>query len=85
MHLLGFVLKLTMWTVGISFDLFDLICDNVQLWFVHHYENLNTLFDVLQEVLDIARQLLAELVLHNDCEIEENKSKLEQLKTVLEM
>ncbi|KAK7117608.1 hypothetical protein R3I94_022989 [Phoxinus phoxinus] len=39
----------------------------------------------LQEVLDIARQLLAELVLHNDCEIEEKKSKLEQLKTVLEM
>ncbi|XP_051545445.1 inositol hexakisphosphate and diphosphoinositol-pentakisphosphate kinase 1 isoform X5 [Myxocyprinus asiaticus] len=39
----------------------------------------------LQEVLDIARQLLAELVQHNDCEIEEKKSKLEQLKTVLEM
>ncbi|XP_016119442.1 inositol hexakisphosphate and diphosphoinositol-pentakisphosphate kinase 2-like, partial [Sinocyclocheilus grahami] len=39
----------------------------------------------LQEVLDIARQLLAELILHNDCEIEEKKSKLEQLKTVLEM
>ncbi|TRY56159.1 hypothetical protein DNTS_015275, partial [Danionella cerebrum] len=30
-------------------------------------------------------QLLAELVLHNDCEIEEKKSKLEQLKTVLEI
>ncbi|KAM6973363.1 inositol hexakisphosphate and diphosphoinositol-pentakisphosphate kinase 1 [Aplochiton taeniatus] len=39
----------------------------------------------LQEVLDIARLLLAELVQHNDCEIEEKKSKLEQLKTVLEM
>uniref|UniRef100_A0AAY4BQN6 Inositol hexakisphosphate and diphosphoinositol-pentakisphosphate kinase n=1 Tax=Denticeps clupeoides TaxID=299321 RepID=A0AAY4BQN6_9TELE len=39
----------------------------------------------LQEVLDIARQLLLELVQHNDCEIEEKKSKLEQLKTVLEM
>ncbi|XP_074489969.1 inositol hexakisphosphate and diphosphoinositol-pentakisphosphate kinase 2 isoform X6 [Sebastes fasciatus] len=39
----------------------------------------------LQEVLDIARLLLVELVQHNDCEIEEKKSKLEQLKTVLEM
>ncbi|KAG9489223.1 hypothetical protein GDO78_005298 [Eleutherodactylus coqui] len=39
----------------------------------------------LQEVLDIARLLLAELGTHNDCEIEERKSKLEQLKTVLEM
>ncbi|XP_018110854.1 inositol hexakisphosphate and diphosphoinositol-pentakisphosphate kinase 2 isoform X7 [Xenopus laevis] len=39
----------------------------------------------LQEVLDIARLLLAELGMHNDCEIEEQKSKLEQLKTVLEM
>ncbi|XP_044135492.1 inositol hexakisphosphate and diphosphoinositol-pentakisphosphate kinase 1 isoform X8 [Bufo gargarizans] len=39
----------------------------------------------LQEVLDIARLLLAELGAHNDCEIEERKSKLEQLKTVLEM
>ncbi|XP_032379531.1 inositol hexakisphosphate and diphosphoinositol-pentakisphosphate kinase 2 isoform X1 [Etheostoma spectabile] len=39
----------------------------------------------LQEVLDIARLLLVELVEHNDCEIEEKKSKLEQLKTVLEM
>ncbi|TSK28087.1 Inositol hexakisphosphate and diphosphoinositol-pentakisphosphate kinase 1 [Bagarius yarrelli] len=39
----------------------------------------------LQEVLDIARQLLAELGQHTDCEIEEKKSKLEQLKTVLEM
>lgn len=38
-----------------------------------------------QEVLDITRQLLAELGQHNDCEIEEKKSKLEQLKTVLEM
>ncbi|KAG8440584.1 hypothetical protein GDO86_006364 [Hymenochirus boettgeri] len=39
----------------------------------------------LQEVLDIARLLLTELGAHNDCEIEERKSKLEQLKTVLEM
>ncbi|XP_069481271.1 inositol hexakisphosphate and diphosphoinositol-pentakisphosphate kinase 1 isoform X10 [Ambystoma mexicanum] len=39
----------------------------------------------LQEVLDIARLLLLELGTHNDCEIEERKSKLEQLKTVLEM
>lgn len=39
----------------------------------------------LQEVLDIARQLLTELGQNNDSEIEENKSKLEQLKTVLEM
>ncbi|XP_078804559.1 inositol hexakisphosphate and diphosphoinositol-pentakisphosphate kinase 2 isoform X20 [Oryzias latipes] len=39
----------------------------------------------LQEVLDIARQLLVELGQHTDCEIEEKKSKLEQLKTVLEM
>ncbi|XP_020497073.2 inositol hexakisphosphate and diphosphoinositol-pentakisphosphate kinase 2 isoform X9 [Labrus bergylta] len=39
----------------------------------------------LQEVLDITRQLLVELGQHNDCEIEEKKSKLEQLKTVLEM
>lgn len=38
-----------------------------------------------QEVLDIARMLLVELCQHNDCEIEEKKSKLEQLKTVLEM
>ncbi|XP_020559466.1 inositol hexakisphosphate and diphosphoinositol-pentakisphosphate kinase 2 isoform X5 [Oryzias latipes] len=39
----------------------------------------------LQEVLDIARQLLVELGQHTDCEIEEKKSKLEQLKTVLEI
>ncbi|XP_077329481.1 inositol hexakisphosphate and diphosphoinositol-pentakisphosphate kinase 1 isoform X16 [Lithobates pipiens] len=39
----------------------------------------------LQEVLDIARLLLSELGAHSDCEIEERKSKLEQLKTVLEM
>lgn len=38
-----------------------------------------------QEVLDIARLLLLELLQHNDCEIEEKKSKLEQLKAVLEM
>ncbi|XP_026793334.3 inositol hexakisphosphate and diphosphoinositol-pentakisphosphate kinase 2 isoform X2 [Pangasianodon hypophthalmus] len=39
----------------------------------------------LQEVLDITRLLLADLGQHSDCEIEEKKSKLEQLKTVLEM
>ncbi|XP_072348843.1 inositol hexakisphosphate and diphosphoinositol-pentakisphosphate kinase 2 isoform X5 [Scyliorhinus torazame] len=39
----------------------------------------------LQEVLDITRELLADLGQHTDCEIEEKKSKLEQLKTVLEM
>ncbi|XP_076853508.1 inositol hexakisphosphate and diphosphoinositol-pentakisphosphate kinase 2 isoform X6 [Brachyhypopomus gauderio] len=39
----------------------------------------------LQEVLDITRQLLADLGQHSDCEIEEKSSKLEQLKTVLEM
>ncbi|XP_012496508.1 PREDICTED: inositol hexakisphosphate and diphosphoinositol-pentakisphosphate kinase 2 [Propithecus coquereli] len=37
----------------------------------------------LQEVLDIARQLLMELGQNNDSEIEENKPKLEQLKTDL--
>uniref|UniRef100_A0A8C4Q4T5 Inositol hexakisphosphate and diphosphoinositol-pentakisphosphate kinase n=1 Tax=Eptatretus burgeri TaxID=7764 RepID=A0A8C4Q4T5_EPTBU len=39
----------------------------------------------LQEVLDIARQLLSEIGKRNDSEIEENRGKLEQLKTVLEM
>ncbi|XP_051564850.1 inositol hexakisphosphate and diphosphoinositol-pentakisphosphate kinase 1-like isoform X8 [Myxocyprinus asiaticus] len=39
----------------------------------------------LQEVLDITRTLLADMGQHTDCEIEEKKSKLEQLKTVLEM
>ncbi|XP_046696399.1 inositol hexakisphosphate and diphosphoinositol-pentakisphosphate kinase 2 isoform X3 [Silurus meridionalis] len=39
----------------------------------------------LQEVLDISRLLLADLGQHSDREIEEKKSKLEQLKTVLEM
>ncbi|KAK3510145.1 hypothetical protein QTP70_026738 [Hemibagrus guttatus] len=38
----------------------------------------------LQEVLDISRLLLSDLGQHSDCEIED-KSKLEQLKTVLEM
>ncbi|EPQ07901.1 Inositol hexakisphosphate and diphosphoinositol-pentakisphosphate kinase 2 [Myotis brandtii] len=38
-----------------------------------------------KEVLDITRQLLMELGQNNDSDIEENKSKLEQLKTVLEM
>uniref|UniRef100_A0A2K6FGS6 Inositol hexakisphosphate and diphosphoinositol-pentakisphosphate kinase n=1 Tax=Propithecus coquereli TaxID=379532 RepID=A0A2K6FGS6_PROCO len=36
-------------------------------------------------LLDIARQLLMELGQNNDSEIEENKPKLEQLKTVLEI
>uniref|UniRef100_A0A674AHN5 Inositol hexakisphosphate and diphosphoinositol-pentakisphosphate kinase n=1 Tax=Salmo trutta TaxID=8032 RepID=A0A674AHN5_SALTR len=39
----------------------------------------------IQEVLDIARQLLVEIGQNNDSEIEESKAKLEQLKTVLEM
>ncbi|KFV64923.1 Inositol hexakisphosphate and diphosphoinositol-pentakisphosphate kinase 1, partial [Dryobates pubescens] len=39
----------------------------------------------LQEVLDIARQLVVDLGTHSDCEIEERKSKLEQLKSGLEM
>ncbi|XP_052459211.1 inositol hexakisphosphate and diphosphoinositol-pentakisphosphate kinase 2 isoform X6 [Carassius gibelio] len=39
----------------------------------------------LQEVLDITRTLLADIGEHTDCEIEEKSSKLEQLKTVLEM
>uniref|UniRef100_A0A673KJ98 Inositol hexakisphosphate and diphosphoinositol-pentakisphosphate kinase n=1 Tax=Sinocyclocheilus rhinocerous TaxID=307959 RepID=A0A673KJ98_9TELE len=39
----------------------------------------------LQEVLDITRTLLADIGQHTDYEIEEKKSKLEQLKTVLEM
>uniref|UniRef100_A0A8C1KEG9 Inositol hexakisphosphate and diphosphoinositol-pentakisphosphate kinase n=1 Tax=Cyprinus carpio TaxID=7962 RepID=A0A8C1KEG9_CYPCA len=39
----------------------------------------------LQEVLDITRTLLADIGQHTDCEIEEKSSKLEQLKTVLEM
>lgn len=38
-----------------------------------------------QEVLDITRTLLADIGQHTDCEIEEKSSKLEQLKTVLEM
>lgn len=38
-----------------------------------------------QEVLDISRQLVVELGTHSDCEIEERRSKLEQLKSVLEM
>lgn len=39
----------------------------------------------LQEVLDIARFLLGEVNTHHDPEIKEKKSKLEQLKAVLEM
>ncbi|XP_062998667.1 inositol hexakisphosphate and diphosphoinositol-pentakisphosphate kinase 1 [Elgaria multicarinata webbii] len=39
----------------------------------------------LQEVLDIARLLVLEQESHSDSEVEERKSKLEQLKTVLEM
>ena len=46
-------------------------------------DNVNCIH--LQEVLDIARQLLVEIGLKTDCEIEESKAKLEQLKTVLEM
>ncbi|KTG47653.1 hypothetical protein cypCar_00017124 [Cyprinus carpio] len=38
-----------------------------------------------KEVLDITRTLLADIGQHTDCEIEEKSSKLEQLKTVLEM
>ena len=39
----------------------------------------------LQEVLDIARFLLSEVIANHDPEIEEKKPKLEQLKAVLEM
>ena len=39
----------------------------------------------LQEVLDIARFLLVEIRSRSDPGIEEKKSKLEQLKSVLEM
>ncbi|XP_059224204.1 inositol hexakisphosphate and diphosphoinositol-pentakisphosphate kinase isoform X8 [Stomoxys calcitrans] len=39
----------------------------------------------LQEILDIARFLLAEIETKDNAEIEEKKSKLEQLKSVLEM
>ncbi|UYV83013.1 PPIP5K2 [Cordylochernes scorpioides] len=39
----------------------------------------------LQEILDIARYLLVEIEQKQDPEIEENKAKLEQLKSVLEM
>jgi len=39
----------------------------------------------LQEVLDIARFLLSEVITNHDPEIEEKKPKLEQLKAVLEM
>lgn len=39
----------------------------------------------LQEILDIARFLLTEIENKADAEIEEKKSKLEQLKSVLEM
>lgn len=40
----------------------------------------------LQEILDIARSLLAEIQQHEaDPEIEEKQGKLEQLKSVLEM
>lgn len=46
-------------------------------------DNVGCLY--LQEVLDIARQLLVELGQKTDSEIEESKAKLEQLKTVLEM
>lgn len=46
---------------------------------------LETVSALQQEVLDIARQLVVDLGTHSDCEIEERKSKLEQLKSVLEM
>lgn len=39
----------------------------------------------LQEILDIARYLLSEIDQNHDPEIEENRAKLEQLKSVLEM
>ncbi|XP_046908196.2 LOW QUALITY PROTEIN: inositol hexakisphosphate and diphosphoinositol-pentakisphosphate kinase [Dermatophagoides farinae] len=39
----------------------------------------------LQEILDVARYLLSEIDQNHDPEIEENRSKLEQLKSVLEM
>ena len=39
----------------------------------------------LQEILDIARSLLAEIDNNPDPTIEEKRSKLEQLKSVLEM
>ncbi len=39
----------------------------------------------LQEILDISRFLLSEISSNPDPEIEEKKSKLEQLKAVLEM
>ena len=39
----------------------------------------------LQEVLDISRFLLAEVNANHNPELEDNKSKLEQLKAVLEM
>lgn len=39
----------------------------------------------LQEILDIARYLLTEIDQNHDPEIEENRAKLEQLKSVLEM
>ena len=39
----------------------------------------------LQEILDIARFLLSEIKTNSDPEIQEKKSKLEQLKAVLEM
>jgi len=40
----------------------------------------------LQEILDIARSLLGDIKTHAaDCEIEEKRGKLEQLKSVLEM
>ncbi|KAJ7994794.1 hypothetical protein DPEC_G00253160 [Dallia pectoralis] len=49
-------------------------------------EEDNTHGKWITEILDIARQLLLELGDgREDCEIEEKKSKLEQLKTVLEM
>lgn len=63
-------------------------------WIIHYYLDMCSFIDerkllisfiFMQEVLDIARQLLVELGQNNDTEIEESKAKLEQLKTVLEM
>lgn len=39
----------------------------------------------LQQVLDIARYLLADMTLQSNAELEEKRPKLEQLKSVLEM
>uniref|UniRef100_A0A4W5RMM8 Inositol hexakisphosphate and diphosphoinositol-pentakisphosphate kinase n=1 Tax=Hucho hucho TaxID=62062 RepID=A0A4W5RMM8_9TELE len=53
--------------------------------FFPHCTCISYVYFQIQEVLDIARQLLVEIGQNNDSEIEESKAKLEQLKTVLEM